>query len=140
MNIFIFSLYHLKQRKRKKICKGIIHIRSTFNNTVITISAIGGKIIRWRSTGICGFQGIRKRTPFASKIITENVIQKRFDQGIKEVRIYIWGPGNGRELAIRTIYEIGIRISIIRDITTLPHNGCRSPKQRWILLGMKNSI
>jgi small subunit ribosomal protein S11 len=106
----------------------------------VTISTIGGGVIRWSSRGICGFRGTRKRTPFASKVATQNAIQKRLDNGIQEVRIYVWGPGSGRDIAIRTVYDIGFRITLIRDLTTLPHNGCRSPKRRWVLLSVKRSL
>jgi small subunit ribosomal protein S11 len=134
---FIYNVRYPVEGKRKKFRKGIVHIRASFNNTIITVSTLGGGVIRWSSTGICGFRGTRKRTPFASKVTTENAIRKRIDQGIQEVRIYIWGPGSGREISIRTVYEIGLRIILIRDITTLPHNGCRSPKRRWVLFKVK---
>jgi len=139
MNIFISRIYHSKLRKRKKFRKGIVHIRATFNNTLITISTIGGGVLRWSSTGICGFRGTRKRTPFASKVATENAIRKRLERGIQEVRIYVWGPGPGREIGVRTVYDSGLRVILIRDITTLPHNGCRSPKRRWVLFYIKIS-
>jgi small subunit ribosomal protein S11 len=133
MKASIYNISYPVQRQRKKFRKGIVHIRASFNNTIITVSTLGGIVVSWSSTGACGFRGTRKRTPFASKVATENAIRKRLAQGIQEVRIYIWGPGAGREIAIRAVYDIGLRIVLIRDITTLPHNGCRSPKRRWVL-------
>jgi small subunit ribosomal protein S11 len=132
MKIFILKLSPLKNRGRK-IRKGIIHIRATYNNTLITIRTIQGRIISSSSAGICGFRGSRKRTPFAAKIATERAVTNIFNDGIQDVRIYVSGPGQGREIAIRRVYETGIRVTLIRDITSLAHNGCRPPKRRWVL-------
>jgi small subunit ribosomal protein S11 len=121
------------KRIKRKVQKGIVHIHATYNNTLITISTIQGIVLVWNSAGASGFRGTRKSTPFAAKIATENTIKKCVEQGMQEARVYVWGPGPGRETAIRRIHEMGIRVTLIRDITSLPHNGCRSPKRRRIL-------
>lgn len=137
MKIFVlkFSSPGRINNLQKKIWtrKGIIHIRSTYNNTLITLRTIQGEVISWSSAGVCGFRGARKRTPFAAKIATETVVRSGVEAGIQSVRIYISGPGSGRERAIRRVYETGFRVLLIRDITSLPHNGCRPPKRRWVL-------
>lgn len=121
-----------KYRVKHKVRKGIVHIRCTYNNTLVTISSIYGDVISWSSSGVCGFRGARKRTPYAAKTVAETAAKKSIDRGIQDVRIYIWGPGPGREIAVRIIYDIGFRVILIRDITSLPHNGCRSPKRRRV--------
>jgi small subunit ribosomal protein S11 len=118
----------------KKTKKRIVHINVTYNNTLVTVSSICGEILTWSSSGVCGFSGARKRAPFASKVATEIVAKKSIALGIQEVRIYILGPGRGREIAIRRVYERGLRVTIIRDVTALAHNGCRPPKRRFVLL------
>jgi len=120
------------KRTKRKVQKGIVHIKSTYNNTLVTISTIQGGVLSWSSSGACGFRGARKSTPFAAKAAAENASKKSLEQGVREVRVYVSGPGPGREIAIRGIYEIGIRIILIRDITSLPHNGCRAPKRRRV--------
>ena len=121
------------KRIKRKVQKGIVHIHATYNNTLIAISTIQGGVIVWNSAGRSGFRGTRKSTPFAAKIVAENAVKKCLEQGIHEVRIYVWGPGPGRETAIRRIQERGLRVTLIRDITSLPHNGCRAPKRRRTL-------
>lgn len=130
----VFATKNFKQTKRtkRKVQKGIVHIHSTYNNTLVTISTTQGGVVAWSSAGACGFRGARKSTPFAAKTAAENVAKVCLNQGIYEARVYVWGPGPGRETAIRGIYEAGIRVSLIRDITSLPHNGCRSPKRRRV--------
>nr|YP_009139330.1 ribosomal protein S11 [Lepidodinium chlorophorum]BAR72304.1 ribosomal protein S11 [Lepidodinium chlorophorum] len=118
---------------KKAYQKGIVHIRTTYNNTLITIRSNFGKVIAWSSSGICGFRGARKRTPFAAKTVAENAAKKTMKHGIQKVRVYLFGPGFGREIAIRRICE-GFHVKIIRDVTALPHNGCRSPKRRRVLI------
>jgi small subunit ribosomal protein S11 len=99
---------------------------------LVTISTVQGRIIAWSSAGACGFRGARKSTPFAAKIVAENAAKKCIERGIREARVYVWGPGPGRETAIRGIHEAGIRVTLFRDITSLPHNGCRGPKRRRV--------
>jgi small subunit ribosomal protein S11 len=120
------------KRIKRKAQKGIVHIRATYNNTLITISTSQGGVLSWSSAGACGFRGARKSTPFAAKIAAENATKKCLEQGMREARVYVWGPGPGREIAIRRVYEVGLRVTLIRDITSLPHNGCRAPKRRRV--------
>ena len=120
------------KRMKHKVLIGVIHIQATYNTTLFTISTIQGKTLFWSSAGACGFQGARKRTPFAAKISAIIVAKKCIDQEINEVRVYVLGPGPGREAAVRGIHEIGVRITIIRDITSIPHNGCRPQKRRRV--------
>jgi small subunit ribosomal protein S11 len=131
-----FALRTLNRGKRtkQKVRKGIVHIQATYNNTLITISTTQGGVLAWSSSGACGFRGARKSTPFAAKAAAEVAAKKCLEQGIREVRVYVWGPGPGRETAIRGINEAGLRVILIRDITSLPHNGCRAPKRRRVLI------
>lgn len=124
-------------RKRKKkikrnIEKGQAHIRSTFNNTIITITDTEGNVVAWSSSGKVGYQGSRKSTPFAAQVAAEDAAQQAMDQGLKEVEIYVKGPGSGRESAIRSLQAAGLNVSLIKDITPIPHNGCRPPKRRRV--------
>ena len=122
-----------KKKEKKSIEQGIAHIQASFNNTIISITDVRGNLIAWSSTGIHGFKGSRKSTPYAAKIAAEDAIRKAMDHGLKEVQICIKGPGAGRESALRAIAGVdGIRVSSIRDATPVPHNGCRPPKQRRI--------
>lgn len=132
MTIFTARVANHRKRIKQKTQKGIIHILATYNNTLITVSTLQGKVVTWISTGMCGFHGARKRTPFAAKVARTEVTKKCLEQGIREARIYVRGPGPGRENAIRGVYETGIRVRLIRDITAAPHNGCRSPKRRRV--------
>ena len=120
------------KRIKRKVQKGVLHIQSTYNNTLITASTMQGKVLVWGSAGASGFRGTRKSTPFAAKITTESVVKKCLERGMYEARIYVWGAGPGRETVVRRIHEKGLQVSLIRDITSLPHNGCRPPKQRRI--------
>jgi small subunit ribosomal protein S11 len=126
------NLKGINKRTKQKVQKGIVHIQATYNNTLVTISTIQGGVLAWGSAGSCRFRGARKSTPFAAKIAAETTAKQCFERGIRETRVYVWGPGPGREIAIRGIYEAGIRVTLIRDITSLPHNGCRSPKRRRV--------
>jgi len=124
-----------KRRKKKikrKIEKGQVHIQSTFNNTIITVTDMDGNVITWSSSGKVGYQGSRKSTPFAAQISAENVAQEAKDIGLKEVQIFVKGPGAGRESAIRSFQSAGLDVSLIKDITPIPHNGCRPPKRRRV--------
>ena len=124
----------VKTRKKitKNIPKGIAHILATFNNTVITITDVKGDTICWSSTGSVGFSGSKKSTPFAAGIAAENAARKARDFGVRELEVLIKGPGSGRESAIRSLQATGIAIRSIRDVTPIPHNGCRAPKRRRV--------
>lgn len=124
--------FNRTKRVKRKLQKGIVHIRSTYNNTLITVRTAQGGVFSWRSAGACGFRGTRKSTPFAAKTAAEIATKKCMEQGIREARVYVWGPGVGRETAIRGVHETGVRVTLIRDITSLPHNGCRAPKRRRV--------
>lgn len=121
----------LKKTKRK-IPKGVVHIQATFNNTIITITNVKGDVVSWSSAGMCGFKGARKSTPFAAKTAAEMAAKTSLVKGIKQVKVLVKGPGSGRETAIRGLQEAGLSILLIRDITSIPHNGCRPPKKRRI--------
>ena len=122
-----------KNKKNKKnIVNGITHIKSTFNNTIITITDLKGKTISWCSSGGSGFKGAKKGTPFAAQIAAEKAAKQAIDQGMKQTEIMINGPGAGRETAIRALQATGINITLIKDITPVPHNGCRPPKKRRV--------
>ena len=120
------------KKDKNPISLGTVHIQSTFNNTIITITNLTGNTIAWASAGSSGFKGARKSTPFAAQITSEKVALEAFNNGLKTVNILVKGQGSGRETAIRAIEEIGLNIVSIYDITTVPHNGCRSPKRRRI--------
>lgn len=117
---------------KRKIPKGVVHIQASFNNTIITITTLKGEVIAWSSAGACGFKGARKGTPFAAKTAAEIAAKQSVDQGMKEAKVMVKGPGPGRETAIRGLQDAGLLISLIRDITPIPHNGCRPPKKRRI--------
>jgi small subunit ribosomal protein S11 len=120
------------KRSKRKIQKRIFHIRATYNNTLVTVSTIQGEVFSWSSSGECGFRGARKRTPFAAKTAVEKATKKCTDKGLIEARVYLLGVGPGREIAIRRVHEIGIFVTIISDLSFLPHNGCRAPKRRRV--------
>jgi small subunit ribosomal protein S11 len=121
-----------RRRERKNIEKGAAHIRSTFNNTMVTISDIGGNVISWASGGGMGFKGSRKSTPFAAQQAAESAAKSAMEHGLKTVEVYVKGPGQGRESAIRSLQSAGLEIIMIKDVTPSPHNGCRPPKRRRI--------
>lgn len=120
------------KKVKRKIPKGIVHIQASFNNTIITVTNLKGEVIAWSSAGACGFKGARKGTPFAAKTAAEIAAKQSIDQGMKEAKVMVKGPGPGRETAIRGLQEAGLLINLIRDITPIPHNGCRPPKKRRI--------
>jgi len=122
----------IQKKVKRKLSKGIIHIKSNFNNTLITLTNLKGDTIAWSSSGSCGFKGARKSTPFAAKIAIETILKRCFDFGIKQVKILINGPGPGRETVIRILQKGDLKIILIRDMTPIPHNGCRPPKKRRI--------
>ena len=125
-----------KLKKSKKVLRtvtsGIAHILATFNNTIVTIADREGNTLTWASTGSAGFKGSKKSTPFAAGIAAENAAKKALERGVKEVEVYVKGPGAGRESAIRSIQAAGLTIRSIRDVTPIPHNGCRPPKRRRV--------
>nr|YP_009300485.1 ribosomal protein S11 [Campylaephora sungminbooi]YP_010865218.1 ribosomal protein S11 [Campylaephora boydenii]AKU47404.1 ribosomal protein S11 [Campylaephora sungminbooi]ALN11851.1 ribosomal protein S11 [Campylaephora sungminbooi]WGT74158.1 ribosomal protein S11 [Campylaephora boydenii] len=121
-----------QNKQRKNIIAGITHIQSTFNNTIITITDLQGETIAWSSAGASGFKGAKKSTPFAAQTAAEKAAKQAIDQGMKQTEVMINGPGAGRETAIRTLQATGINITLIKDITPVPHNGCRPPKKRRI--------
>lgn len=112
--------------------QGIAHIKSTFNNTLITISDLQGNTITWASAGTVGFKGSRKSTPFAAQLAAEKAAREAVEHGMKEVAVYVKGPGSGREAAIRSLQAAGLQVNLIKDVTPLPHNGCRPPKRRRV--------
>lgn len=121
-----------RRRERRIVAEGVVHIKSTFNNTIITITDIGGNALAWASAGGQGFRGSRKSTPFAAQTAAEQVARKVIDQGMRKVDVLVKGPGSGREAAIRALQAAGLEVSIIRDVTPIPHNGPRPPKRRRV--------
>jgi small subunit ribosomal protein S11 len=121
-----------KRRQRKNIETGVAHIRSTFNNTIVTITDTQGNAISWASAGGLGFKGSRKSTPFAAQTAAEAAAKAAMEHGMKEVEVSVKGPGAGREAAIRSLQATGLEVSMIRDVTPVPHNGCRPPKRRRV--------
>ncbi|MGB1012895.1 MAG: 30S ribosomal protein S11 [Nannocystaceae bacterium] len=123
---------HGKRRVKKNISTGIAHIRSTFNNTLITITDVNGNTISWASAGVRGFKGSRKSTPFAAQLAADEASRRAQDHGMQTVSVRVSGPGAGRESALRGLQSSGLRISSIKDVTPIPHNGCRPPKRRRV--------
>jgi len=121
-----------KKKEKKNIPNGVCHIKATFNNTIVTFADPQGNVVSWSSTGAAGFTGSRKSTPFAAKTAAEDAVKKAKDQGMRQVEVEVKGPGTGREAALRAIAAEGIKITTIRDVTPVPHNGCKSPKMRRI--------
>ncbi len=121
-----------KKKEKKNVLQGVVHIQSTFNNTIVTSTDTQGNAIAWATAGASGFKGARKGTPFAAQSAAEMVAKKSIDQGMKKVEVHIKGPGSGRETAIRAIQAAGLEITLIRDVTPIPHNGCRPPKKRRV--------
>lgn len=121
-----------KKKEKKNVSEGIVHIQSTFNNTIVTITDLVGNVISWSSAGLQGFKGSRKSTPFAAQMAAEDAVKKAKEQGVKKVQVYVKGPGSGRESALRSLQAAGLNITLIRDVTPIPHNGCRPPKRRRV--------
>jgi small subunit ribosomal protein S11 len=126
------STLKTKKKVKKNISHGVAHIRATFNNTIVTITDRVGNVITWCSAGMAGFKGSRKSTPFAAQQAAEKAAKAAMDHGMKAVEVFVRGPGSGRESAIRSIQATGLEITMIRDVTPLPHNGCRPPKRRRV--------
>lgn len=122
----------IKRRERKNITSGIVHVNATFNNTQITIADLQGNVISWSSCGVKGFKGSRKSTPFAAQIAAEDAARKAMEHGLKTVEIEVKGPGTGRESALRALQSAGLMVTAIKDITPIPHNGCRPAKRRRV--------
>lgn len=120
------------KRERKNVAVGIAYIQSTFNNTIITITDPQGNVVAWSSAGTQGFKGSRKSTPFAAQMAAQDAAKKAMEHGMRTVAVYVKGPGSGREAALRALQAAGFTISLIRDITPIPHNGCRPPKRRRV--------
>lgn len=121
-----------RRRERKNIEKGAVHIQSTFNNTIVTISDMDGNAISWASAGELGFKGSRKSTPYAAQSASETAAKAAMEHGLKTVEVFVKGPGQGRESAIRALETVGLQITLIKDVTPIPHNGCRPPKRRRV--------
>ena len=121
-----------KPKEKKNIAQGVVHIQSTFNNTIVTITDVKGEAISWSSAGAIGFKGTKKGTPFAAQIASENAARKAMEHGLRRVDVMVKGPGSGRETAIRALQAVGLEVSMIKDVTPIPHNGCRAPKKRRV--------
>jgi small subunit ribosomal protein S11 len=121
-----------KKKERKNISSGVVHIQSTFNNTIVTITDSMGNVVSWSSAGIHGFKGSRKSTPFAAQLTAEDAAKKAMEHGMKSVEVYVKGPGSGRESALRSLQAAGFNVVMIKDVTPIPHNGCRPPKRRRV--------
>ncbi len=122
----------VKRSERKNIERGQAHIRSTFNNTIITLTDMAGNAISWASSGQLGFKGSKKSTPFAAQMAAEQAANQAMEHGLKAVEVYVKGPGAGREAAIRSLQAAGLEVTLIKDVTPIPHNGCRPPKRRRV--------
>jgi small subunit ribosomal protein S11 len=121
-----------KKKERRNIQNGVAHIQSTFNNTIVTITDVSGNVIAWASAGSVGFKGSRKSTPFAAQLAAEQASKRAMEQGVKSIEVFVKGPGAGREAALRSLQAAGFRVDMIRDVTPIPHNGCRPPKRRRV--------
>ena len=121
-----------RRRERKNIEKGAVHIRSSFNNTMVTVTDPQGNAISWASSGEMGFRGSRKSTPFAAQTAAETAAKAAMEHGLKSVEVFVKGPGQGREAAIRALQAVGLEVTLIKDVTPIPHNGCRPPKRRRV--------
>jgi len=126
------SQARVKRRERKNIEQGVAHIQSTFNNTVVSITDTNGNAISWSSAGTLGFKGSRKSTPYAAQMAAEAAAKAAMEHGMREVECFVKGPGSGREAAIRSLQATGLEVSVIKDVTPIPHNGCRPPKRRRV--------
>jgi small subunit ribosomal protein S11 len=121
-----------KKIERKNIPTGIAHIQATFNNTIVTITDVSGNVISWSTSGAKGFKGSRKSTPFAAQVAAEDAAKKAQEHGLRSIEVWVKGPGSGRESALRALQAAGLNITLIKDVTPIPHNGCRPPKRRRV--------
>ncbi len=122
----------VKQKERRNVLQGVAHIQSTFNNTIVSIADMKGEVLCWASAGTVGFKGTKKGTPFAAQMAAEAAARKAIEHGMKRVEVFVKGPGSGRETAIRSLQAAGLEVSVIKDVTPIPHNGCRPPKRRRV--------
>lgn len=122
----------VKTKEKKNIAQGIAHIQSTFNNTIVSIADAKGEVVSWSSAGTVGFKGTKKGTPFAAQMAAEQCARRAMEHGLKRVDVMVKGPGSGRETAIRALQAVGLDVSMIKDVTPIPHNGCRPPKRRRV--------
>ena len=120
------------RKQKRHVPSGVAHIQSTFNNTIVTISDVKGQVVSWASAGSSGFKGAKKGTPFAAQTASESAARRAIDQGMRQIEVMVSGPGAGRETAIRALQGAGLEITLIRDVTPIPHNGCRPPKRRRV--------
>lgn len=121
-----------KKAEKKNVANGIAHIQATFNNTIITITDVAGNVISWCTSGTKGFRGSRKSTPFAAQMAAEDAAKKAQEHGMRSIEVWVKGPGSGRESALRALQSVGLTITMIKDVTPIPHNGCRPPKRRRV--------
>lgn len=121
-----------KRKEKKNISTGVVHIQSTFNNTIVTVTDVTGNVVSWSSSGMHGFKGSRKSTPFAAQLAAEDAAKKAIEHGMKTVEVFVKGPGAGRESALRALQGAGFTVTSIKDVTPVPHNGCRPPKRRRV--------
>lgn len=121
-----------KKRGKKNVPMGVAHIQATFNNTIVTITDLNGEVVSWSSAGAKGFKGSRKSTPYAAQIAGEEAGKKAMDAGMRTISVLVKGPGGGRESAVRALANVGLRVNLLKDITPVPHNGCRPPKRRHV--------
>jgi small subunit ribosomal protein S11 len=121
-----------KRKEKKNVLQGVVHVQSTFNNTIVTSTDPQGNVVAWASAGTAGFKGARKGTPFAAQSAAEMVAKRSMDQGMRSVEVFVNGPGSGRETAIRALQVAGLEVTLIKDVTPIPHNGCRPPKRRRV--------
>ena len=122
----------VKKKAKKTVTRGIAHIQSTFNNTIVTITDVEGNVVSWCTSGARGFKGSRKSTPFAAQVAADEAARKAQDHGLKSCVVLVKGPGSGREAALRAIAAAGLKVTLVKDVTPLPHNGCRPPKRRRV--------
>ncbi|HSM74210.1 MAG: 30S ribosomal protein S11 [Desulfobacteraceae bacterium] len=122
----------VKKKEKKNIPTGVVHIQSTFNNTIVSITDPAGNVVAWSSSGSQGFKGSRKSTPFAAQMAAQDAVRKAMEHGMKNVEVYVKGPGAGRESALRSLQAAGFNVLMIKDVTPIPHNGCRPPKRRRV--------
>ncbi|SME88742.1 30S ribosomal protein S11 [Pseudobacteriovorax antillogorgiicola] len=121
-----------KRKTKKNVPMGVAHIQSTFNNTIVTITDLNGEVVSWCTAGTKGFKGSRKSTPFAAQVAAEEAARKAMDVGMRSISVLVKGPGSGRESAVRALAAAGLKVNLLRDITPVPHNGCRPPKRRRV--------
>ena len=122
----------VRRKERKNVPMGHVHIQASFNNTIVTITDLGGAVVSWGSAGTAGFKGSRKSTPYAAALAADGAAKRAMDHGMRQVEVFVKGPGSGREQAIRSLQAAGLEVSAITDVTPLPHNGCRAPKRRRV--------